>query len=87
MPAVGLGLLAISAAGSLILIASTSGRGLFGIAGAFLAVPVSAMLLSLLDIYGKRYELASELEALIRRAPDQWHLFQPNWPSDPGYGA
>ncbi|MGH9156558.1 MAG: phosphatidylinositol mannoside acyltransferase [Acidimicrobiales bacterium] len=26
--------------------------------------------------------LAEELEALIRRAPDQWHLFQPNWPSD-----
>jgi len=29
--------------------------------------------------------LAGELEALIRRAPEQWHLFQPNWPSDPGY--
>lgn len=29
--------------------------------------------------------LASELEHLIRRAPQQWHLFQPNWPSDPGY--
>jgi phosphatidylinositol dimannoside acyltransferase len=29
--------------------------------------------------------LARELEALIRRAPEQWHLFQPNWPSDPGY--
>ncbi len=29
--------------------------------------------------------LASELEFLIRRAPEQWHLFQPNWPSDPGY--
>lgn len=29
--------------------------------------------------------LAGELEALIRRAPDQWHLLQPNWPSDPGY--
>jgi len=29
--------------------------------------------------------LADELEGLIRRAPDQWHLFQPNWPSDPGY--
>ena len=29
--------------------------------------------------------LAHELEALIRRAPEQWHLFQPNWPSDPGY--
>ena len=27
-------------------------------------------------------ELVSEIEALIRRAPDQWHLFQPNWPSD-----
>ena len=31
--------------------------------------------------------LARELEGLIRRAPDQWHLFQPNWPSDPGYGV
>ncbi len=26
--------------------------------------------------------VAHELEGLIRRAPDQWHLFQPNWPSD-----
>src|SRR5205085_7976812 len=26
--------------------------------------------------------LAGELECLIRDAPDQWHLFQPNWPSD-----
>lgn len=26
--------------------------------------------------------LAGELEGLIRRAPDQWHLLQPNWPSD-----
>lgn len=31
--------------------------------------------------------LAHELEFLIHRAPEQWHLFQPNWPSDPGYGA
>jgi len=29
--------------------------------------------------------LARELEILIRIAPEQWHLFQPNWPSDPGY--
>ena len=29
--------------------------------------------------------LARELEVLIGRAPEQWHLFQPNWPSDPGY--
>ncbi|MDP8976735.1 MAG: phosphatidylinositol mannoside acyltransferase [Actinomycetota bacterium] len=26
--------------------------------------------------------LANELEALIRMAPSQWHLLQPNWPSD-----
>ena len=26
--------------------------------------------------------LAAELEVLIRRDPEQWHLFQPNWPSD-----
>jgi KDO2-lipid IV(A) lauroyltransferase len=26
--------------------------------------------------------LAYRLEVLIRRAPEQWHLFQPNWPSD-----
>ncbi len=27
-------------------------------------------------------ELAHELEKLIREAPQQWHLVQPNWPSD-----
>jgi lauroyl/myristoyl acyltransferase len=26
--------------------------------------------------------VADELEGLIRRAPEQWHLLQPNWPSD-----
>ena len=26
--------------------------------------------------------LAHEFEALIRVAPEQWHLLQPNWPSD-----
>lgn len=26
--------------------------------------------------------LADELAAFIRAAPQQWHLFQPNWPSD-----
>ena len=30
--------------------------------------------------------LARRLEERIRRAPEQWHLFQANWPSDPGYG-
>jgi lauroyl/myristoyl acyltransferase len=27
-------------------------------------------------------DLAHELEALIRESPRQWHLVQPNWPSD-----
>jgi lauroyl/myristoyl acyltransferase len=27
--------------------------------------------------------LAHELERLILRAPEQWHVFQPNWPSSP----
>ena len=26
--------------------------------------------------------LADELEGLIRDAPEQWHMMQPNWPSD-----
>lgn len=29
--------------------------------------------------------LIAEMEILIKRAPEQWHLFSPNWPSDPGY--
>jgi KDO2-lipid IV(A) lauroyltransferase len=26
--------------------------------------------------------IATALERIIRQAPEQWHLFQPNWPSD-----
>jgi lauroyl/myristoyl acyltransferase len=37
------------------------------------------------DVERVTASLATELEHLIRRAPYQWHLFQPNWPSDPGY--
>jgi KDO2-lipid IV(A) lauroyltransferase len=39
------------------------------------------------DVHRVTQDLARELEILIRRAPSQWHLFQPNWPSDPGYGS
>jgi len=39
------------------------------------------------DVVRATQALAHELEHLIRRAPHQWHLFQPNWPSDPGYAA
>jgi len=38
------------------------------------------------DVQRVTQALAHELEMLIRRAPSQWHMFQPNWPSDPGYG-
>lgn len=37
------------------------------------------------DVARITQDLAGDLEILIRRAPEQWHLFQPNWPSDPGY--
>jgi len=37
------------------------------------------------DVAAATQMLAHELEYLIRRAPEQWHMFQPNWPSDPGY--
>lgn len=39
------------------------------------------------DVAAVTQAMAHEFERLIRRAPSQWHLFQPNWPSDPGYGA
>jgi lauroyl/myristoyl acyltransferase len=32
------------------------------------------------DVAGGTRMLAAEMEALIRRAPTQWHLMQPNWP-------
>jgi KDO2-lipid IV(A) lauroyltransferase len=34
------------------------------------------------DIARITQALAAEFEILIRRAPDQWHMLQPNWPSD-----
>lgn len=34
------------------------------------------------DVSRITQDLAYALEALIRRAPEQWHLMQPNWPSD-----
>jgi KDO2-lipid IV(A) lauroyltransferase len=34
------------------------------------------------DVARITQEIARQLEACIRRAPEQWHLFQPNWPSD-----
>lgn len=39
------------------------------------------------DVVRVTQDVAHGLETLIRGAPEQWHLFQPNWPSDPGFGA
>jgi KDO2-lipid IV(A) lauroyltransferase len=37
------------------------------------------------DVARVTQALAHELEELIRAAPEQWHLLQPNWPSDHSY--
>lgn len=37
------------------------------------------------DVVALTQAMARELERLIRAAPEQWHLFQPNWPSDRVY--
>ena len=34
------------------------------------------------DIVRVTQDIAVALEGLIALAPDQWHLQQPNWPSD-----
>jgi KDO2-lipid IV(A) lauroyltransferase len=34
------------------------------------------------DVVRVTQQIAHALEDLIRVAPEQWHLFQPNWPSD-----
>jgi phosphatidylinositol dimannoside acyltransferase len=39
------------------------------------------------DVVRVTQAIADELEALIRLAPDQWHLLQPNWPSDRAEGG
>lgn len=46
---------------------------LFGVVGAFVSVPIAAAMVALLDTYGKRYELISELEdndLLANNQPD-----------------
>lgn len=35
-----------------------------------------------LDVYDGTQVIAHELERLIRRAPEQWHVFVPNWLAD-----
>lgn len=37
------------------------------------------------DVTAGTRQVAQALEDLIGRAPTQWHMLQPNWPSDPGW--
>ena len=56
------------------------GRGHFGVCRP--PVPVERRGRLRDDVTRITQLLAHELEALIRVAPEQWHLMQPNWPSD-----
>ncbi len=56
------------------------GRGHRGVVRPAIEVERSGRLRD--DIARITQQLARELEVLIRAAPDQWHLLQPNWPSD-----
>lgn len=47
------------------------GTALFGVAGALLAIPVVAMLLTLLELYRTRYEVSPELEESHAVSPDE----------------
>lgn len=47
------------------------GASLFGVAGAFLAVPVAAMLLALLETYAKRYELLPRMQERLAKDPSR----------------
>jgi hypothetical protein len=62
------------------------GAALFGVAGAFLAVPVIAMLLALLNIYGHRCELlpeiAERIDAKAVRSPPRRKRGHRNAPAD-----
>ncbi len=56
------------------------GRGHFIVVGPPLDIPTEGPMD--LRIATGMAALASALEDLVRRAPDQWHLLQANWPSD-----
>jgi phosphatidylinositol dimannoside acyltransferase len=46
------------------------------------AIPVARQGSFRADVARITQAIADELEILIREAPQQWHLMQPNWPSD-----
>ena len=56
------------------------GSGVYGVLRPLIKVERQGRLRD--DVQRITQELAYEFEALIRKAPEQWHLLQPNWPSD-----
>lgn len=58
----------------------TRGRGQTGVVRPPLPVERTGHLRD--DVRAGTQALAYEMEALIRKAPEQWHVMQPNWPSD-----
>lgn len=46
------------------------GASLFGVGGAFVAVPVSALLLAMFNIYSHKYDISPELAAALAQADD-----------------
>jgi len=51
-----------------------------GVVGPPLTLPIRGKLRD--DLAELTQRLAVEFEKFIREAPEQWHMFQPNWPSD-----
>jgi phosphatidylinositol dimannoside acyltransferase len=49
---------------------------------AFHALVLPAVDIADLDVYDGTQEVARQLETLIRHAPEQWHVFVPNWLAD-----
>ena len=56
------------------------GNGVYGVLRPLIKVERQGRLRE--DVQRITQELAYEFEELIRKAPEQWHLLQPNWPSD-----
>ena len=56
------------------------GNGVYGVLRPLIKVERQGRLRD--DVQRITQELAYEFEDLIRKAPEQWHLLQPNWPSD-----
>jgi len=74
--------LALRSGATLVSTAVYSGPGLYHTA--VISEPIDTTRRGTLraDVARLTQEIARHFEYLVRRAPEQWHLFQPNWPSE-----